>query len=162
MAPDIIPPRESLDDLARHINEGWTEADERRKEADDRRLTTALRLKEAKDRIEAGEDPEWPDFLDWCAEKLTPHRSEREIDRLLRRRRQLGSVACGPRPGTVEPGGRRHSRDQQQYAHRQPVLMRPRNHHRSSRSPTLFHSAGSYLSLYPSSDSNASRRAPSK
>jgi hypothetical protein len=52
------------------------------KRADDQRVLAAVLLKEAKERVEAGEDARFASFPEWCRERL-PGRSKRDIRRLL-------------------------------------------------------------------------------
>jgi hypothetical protein len=65
--------RNPLDVVAEKILAFW-------KRADDRRVFAAMLLKEAKERVEAGEDPRFASFPEWCRERL-PGRSNREIRR---------------------------------------------------------------------------------
>ena len=67
--------RDPLDVVAGKILAFW-------KKAEDQRLSAALLLKEAKERVEAGEDGRFTSFLAWCRHRL-PGRSDREIRRLL-------------------------------------------------------------------------------
>jgi hypothetical protein len=69
--------RESLDIIAGRI---LGLLDERGPE--DRRLAAALLLKDAEERIEDGEEPEFPTLKAWCKVKLPGH-GERDIRRLL-------------------------------------------------------------------------------
>ena len=76
--------KDTLDTIAGKINAAW-------KRWDDLRVSTAKLLLEAKTRIEAGEDPSYPTFFEWCHDKLTPTRTERDIRRLLK-------IANAPEP----------------------------------------------------------------
>jgi hypothetical protein len=70
------PTRDTLETVARKILASW-------KKSDDQRLTAAMLLKEAKERVEAGEDKRFKTWKAWCFEML-PGRSERDISRLLK------------------------------------------------------------------------------
>lgn len=67
--------RDPLDVVAEKIMTLW-------KESDDKRTAAALLLKQAKERIESGEDERFSTFNDFCHE-LLPGRTERDIRRLL-------------------------------------------------------------------------------
>jgi hypothetical protein len=67
--------RDPLDVVAGKILAFW-------KSADDKRVLAAMLLKEAKERVEAGEDALFASFSEWCRERL-PGRSNRDIRRLL-------------------------------------------------------------------------------
>ena len=69
------PTRNPLDVVAEKILAFW-------KRADDQRVFAAMLLKEAKERVEAGEDARFASFPEWCRESL-PGRSNRDIRRLL-------------------------------------------------------------------------------
>jgi hypothetical protein len=69
------PTRNPLDVVAENILAFW-------KKADDQRVFAAMLLKEAKKRVEAGEDARFASFPEWCRERL-PGRSSRDIRRLL-------------------------------------------------------------------------------
>jgi len=69
------PTRDPLDIVAGKILAFW-------KRADDQRVFAAMLLKEAKERVEAGEDACFASFPEWCRERL-PGRSNRDIRRLL-------------------------------------------------------------------------------
>jgi hypothetical protein len=69
------PTRDPLDVVAGKILTFW-------KRADDQRVFAAMLLKEAKERVEAGEDARFGSFPQWCRECL-PGRSNRDIRRLL-------------------------------------------------------------------------------
>src|SRR5215831_6274633 len=69
------PKREPLDIVAGKILALW-------ERADDQRVLAAMLLKEAKERVEAGEDACFASFPLWCRERL-PGRSTRDIRRLL-------------------------------------------------------------------------------
>jgi hypothetical protein len=79
----IPSPHDSLDAVAGQILALW-------QKADDHRLAVAMLLKEARERVEAGEDPLFRSFRIWCHEKL-PGRSERDIRRLI-------AIASAPDP----------------------------------------------------------------
>ena len=66
-----------LEVVAQKLNAKW-------KESDDQRTEVALLLKEAKERVEYGEDKRFSSFREWCHE-LLPGRSFRDIRRLLQR-----------------------------------------------------------------------------
>jgi hypothetical protein len=69
------PKRDPLDVVAGKILAFW-------ERADDQRVLAAMLLKEAKERVEAGEDARFASFPLWCRECL-PGRSNRDIRRLL-------------------------------------------------------------------------------
>jgi hypothetical protein len=68
--------RDTLDVVAGKIVAYW-------RKSDDQRLSAALLLREAKERVENGEDRRFANFRDWCRAKL-PGRSDDDIGRLLR------------------------------------------------------------------------------
>jgi hypothetical protein len=80
------PTRDQLDVVAGKILTFW-------KRADDQRVFAAMLLKEAKERVEAGEDARFVSFPQWCRECL-PGRSNRDIRRLLQ-------IANAPDPKSV-------------------------------------------------------------
>src|SRR5579862_1103449 len=80
-SPDERPSRnDTLEILADRIRARWQESD---KKSDDERIVLAEMLKEAEERVKAGEDERFKTFKPWCVEEL-PDRSERDIRRLLR------------------------------------------------------------------------------
>src|SRR5215204_4262877 len=87
---DRLSGRDPLDVVVSKILIHW-------KESEDQRLTAALLLREAKGRVEAGEDGQFATLQAWCSEKL-PGRSERDI-------RRLPQIANSPDP--VAFGGER-------------------------------------------------------
>jgi hypothetical protein len=68
--------RDPLDVVAGKIRALW-------QRAEDQRLAAALLLREAKERVEAGEDPRFVSFPVWCQVHL-PGRSSRDIRRLIK------------------------------------------------------------------------------
>src|SRR5438067_5069597 len=88
--------RDPLDVVAGKIIALW-------KKSDDQRTAAALLLKEAKERVEAGEDSRFATFKAWCDEML-PGRSGRDIRRLLQR-------AYAPDPAAEGERQRRASRE---------------------------------------------------
>ena len=67
--------KKPLNTVAKMILNAWHKSD-------DQRLSAALLLKEAKERVEAGEDARFKSFRAWTVEML-PDRSDRDIRRLL-------------------------------------------------------------------------------
>lgn len=81
--------RDPLHVVADKILEYW-------KKSDDHRTDAALLLKEAKERVECGEDKRFPTFKAWRRE-LPPGRSDRDIRRLLQRANAPDPAAEGER-----------------------------------------------------------------
>ncbi len=86
---DRVTCRDPLDVVAGKIIALW-------KKSDDQRTTAGLLLREAKERVEAGEDKRFVTFKAWCDEML-PNRSSRDIRRLLKRAYASDPAAEGER-----------------------------------------------------------------
>ena len=95
---DRLSGRDPLDVVASKILIHW-------KESEDQRLTAALLLREAKGRVEAGEDEHFATFQAWCSEKL-PGRSERDIRRLLLIANSPDPISYSPQITNCERPGR--------------------------------------------------------
>jgi hypothetical protein len=88
--------RNPLDVVAEKILAFW-------KKADDQRVFAAMLLKQAKERVEAGEDARFASFPEWCRERL-PGRSNRDIRRLLQ-------IANAPDPKSMLDNMRAKTRE---------------------------------------------------
>jgi len=93
----VTEAREPLDIVAGLIEAHW-------RSSDNHRISTALLLKQAQLRVEAGEDPRFNSFKAWCEEML-PCRSWRDIRRLL-------AIANAADPQAALEEHRRKTREQ--------------------------------------------------
>jgi len=97
MVIDSVAVGDPLEVVAGKIRALW-------KKSEDQRLAAALLLKEAKERVEAGEDPHLVSFASWCHAYL-PERSKREIRKLLQ-------IASAPDPKAALDKMRSDTREQ--------------------------------------------------